>query len=791
MATCRYEPWSLKDLATALNDMHVDRKQIVVPMFQRGKRWKSKQEDAFIDSLLKGYPVGTMLFYRTVEDNKEIYTLVDGLQRGNTIKKFMASPTKYFKSENIPTELVDNIFNILGLKGQESKIKNGISSIIVNSIHSWSTYNGMQYYPIAKEILSVYPTTANNAIDDIIGVLQPFLDKHKSSYEKIANTTIPVIVYSGDEDTLPDIFDRINSKGTPLSTYEVFAASWPINNKFKVNNSEVINRVLRKYDTLADDNFSLAGYNRDELRKSQKLNAFEYLFGLSRYLNDKYSFLKFDKTSEDDVINPMAFELVNACLNETNDTIKTLYNNILTLDINQFEEKLIAIIEFVEEIIKPITRFKGNKRGSEKILHSKYQILSMISTTFKEKYDVNNNCLVRSTWKESRSLLKKNMLQHYVCDIIESEWNDGGTSKIHKAAKPNKYLNSISILRWETVLNSYFEQSNSRQESKKIANPSKEDIVILNCIYLPLFTAMDQLSLENFDIEHIATKDQMKQKISRCKGLGLPISSIANLCYLPQTVNRSKRDKTFYQDSNYLKYINLSEIESKYSFTEEQDMEWLDLQYLVGDFEVLKDYYFAFLKRRFKKQKEVFFKAFGIESINIDDVEEESLNTNLKSESTIINNNNSDIEINTIIKSPSAFHNLCARSINTALNISLHKVNRRLYASEDNETGIIISVSKAYKQGNRDKYWFAYHTHFRDDLEKFKNKYIAFGCGSEKNTLLLPISDIENKKIKLNHTSKDNRIYWHIVFFKDSNNKWTWLLSKPELEEIDITDKLI
>ena len=612
MATCKYEPWSLKDLATALNNMHIDRKQIVVPMFQRGKRWKPEQENAFIDSLLKGYPVGTMLFYRTVEENKEIYTLVDGLQRGNTIKKFMASPTKYFKSENIPTELADNIFNILGLKGQELKIKNGISDIIVNSIHSWSTYIDMQYYPIAKEITGVYPTSNNSAIDEIIEVLQPFLDKHKSSYEKIANTTIPVIVYSGDEDTLPDIFDRINSKGTPLSTYEVFAASWPINNKFRVNNSEVIDMVLRKYDTLADDNFSLAGYDRDELRKSQKLNAFEYLFGLSRFLNDKYSFLKFDKTSEDDVINPMAFELVNACLNDTNDTIKTLYNNILTLDINQFEEKLIDTIEFVGSIIKPITRFKGNKRGSDKILHSKYQLLSMISTTFKEKYDVNNNCLVRSNWKESRNLLRKNMPQHYVCDIVESEWNDGGTSKIHKVAKPNKYLTPITILRWETVLNSYFEQSNARQESKKIANPSKEDIVILNCIYLPLFTAMDQLSLDNFDIEHIAPKDQLKQKINNCRGLGLPISSIANLCYLPQTVNRSKRDKTFYQDKSYLIHINLSEIENKYSFTKEQDMEWLDLQYLVGDFEVLKDDYLSFLKRRFKKQKEMFFKSFRL-----------------------------------------------------------------------------------------------------------------------------------------------------------------------------------
>lgn len=104
--------------------------------------------------------------------------------------------------------------------------------------------------------------------------------------------------------------------------------------------------------------------------------------------------------------------------------------------------------------------------------------------------------------------------------------------------------------------------------------------------------------------------------------------------------------------------------------------------------------------------------------------------------------------------------------------------------------GIIVSVSKAYKQGVRNKYWFSYHPHYRDDLEKFKNKYIAFGCDSEKNTLLLPLSEIENKKMKMNHTSKNDRIYWHIVFFNQNYN-WTWLLSKPEIQEINITDKLI
>ena len=104
MAGCTCENWTLEDLSSALRDMHKDNKKIVVPMFQRGKRWKKGQEQKFIDSLIKGYPVGTMLFYETYEDNKRTYILVDGLQRGNSIKKYMTNPTEFFYDDNISYE---------------------------------------------------------------------------------------------------------------------------------------------------------------------------------------------------------------------------------------------------------------------------------------------------------------------------------------------------------------------------------------------------------------------------------------------------------------------------------------------------------------------------------------------------------------------------------------------------------------------------------------------------------------------------------------------------------------
>ena len=90
------------DLACALKDKHKDKKRIAVPIFQRGKRWKPQQQKVFIDSLIKGFPVGTMLFHEERnEDGKSTYILIDGLQRGNCIKMYMNNPTEFFYDSSI------------------------------------------------------------------------------------------------------------------------------------------------------------------------------------------------------------------------------------------------------------------------------------------------------------------------------------------------------------------------------------------------------------------------------------------------------------------------------------------------------------------------------------------------------------------------------------------------------------------------------------------------------------------------------------------------------------------
>lgn len=778
MSGCTCENWTVQDLSSALQDMHKENKRIVVPMFQRGKRWNYSQEQAFIDSLIKGYPVGTMLFYETFEDNQRTYILVDGLQRGNSIKKYMTHPTAFFYDNNISDEFCESISRLLGKEDPENYAI--IRNLLTSFIKQQTTFKNLQFYSIAKQISDEF-SSGISVIDGLIKIITQFFEERQNLYDKIAGTVIPVIIYTGDERNLPEIFDRINSKGTPLDQYEIYAAAWPINEKYTIENSDIIESVVRKYDTFIKDDYQLHRYNREILRTTKRANAFEYLFGLSKYLVEKYEILGFNKNSADDTVNPLAFELVNACLDDT-DRIRTLYTKLRTIDLNLLEKDICTAIDFVNGAISVVTKFKGNSRSSKKPFHSKYQILSMISTTFKEMFADGDYFHFSDTWNSRKNILSRNLVQYYVYDIITDYWHDGGTSKIHAASKPNRYMIDIPRRAWMIALDGFFERSMQRAELQKVANPRSEEYVILNCIYLKTFTALDQLSINLFDVEHIAPKEQMRKLIETCNGNGLPISCIANLCYLPEYVNRSKKEKNFYQDKKYLFHVHLDEIENKYSFTKAEDLEWMNTPYTPNDFPVLKEYYTDYCTKRFEKMKHLFCDSLGI---TYEETEEPPQEISQSVISPVMELKPKTLKV--------SFSDKCVLRLAHVLNSELIKAGRNSYITADGKSGYIITTSKAYKQGNREKFWFAYRRSALNDLKECEKVFIVYGCKSEDTMVALPVSLIDDNIERLNASRDEDGIitHWHIVFFKDPEGMMTWMLSKPKVEEIEINKFLI
>ena len=535
-----------------------------------------------------------------------------------------------------------------------------------------------------------------------------------------------------------------------------------VNTEYYNNNKAAVDKFLEEYRNSVD----YVNANVDEASE----------------LVEKYDILAFNKNLAEDTVNPLAFELVNACLNDT-DRIKTLYQNLYALDVNAFETALYKSIEFVRDSILVITKFKGNSRNANKIFPSKYQILSMISTTFKEMYAGVDFTQFSDTWQERRQKIARNLVQYYVYDIITNYWSEGGTGKIHSAAKPNRYMIEIPSRAWMVALDGFFERSMLRAEKKNIANPRSEEYVILNCIYLKTFTAMDQLSIDRFDVEHIAPKEQMRKLIEACDGDGLPISCIANLCYLPEYVNRSKGAKNFYQDKKYLQHIDLSEVESKYSFTESDDLEWMDMPYeKPEDFAVLREYYTDYCAKRFDKLKHLLCDSLEIKYEEIEPQETEVVQK-------VVVAKKSDDKPSKQVR----FADKCIVRLAKVLNTDLVKVGRSSYRSTDGKRGYVITTSKMYTQGKREKYWFAYRTSPFDELSDCEEKYVVYGCKDENTLVVLPVPVIEEQldRVNVSYDEDENISHWHMVFFRDTAGKMTWMLSRPNIEEIEINSFLV
>ena len=781
------EIWTLQEISDALQNLEHGEKRIVIPRFQRGQRWDSKQEDGFIDSVRRGYPVGTLLFYKTIEQQsngtvKEVYTLVDGLQRSTAIFRYMQAPMKFFSASDVSTELVDDVFTLLGFpEPQKNNVAPAIRSTYVDYIHNLKSYKTPQTYPLAKAILTAIPVENSDSImDDLVERLSLHLQRTIEGHSEIAKSEIPAVVYTGDENDLPEIFSRINSKGTPLNAYEIYAASWPQQQKFPIRNTKIIDAILAKYDALNDDIYTIQGYDREEIRRTKMVTLFEYVFGLGKWLSAEFPLVAFDKHLKADEVTPIGFELLDACFFDTK-RIGEIYKRLQAVNANHLEKALVDCIQVVDAIVSPITRFKGNRRKNEiKPIYSKNQIISIIAYVFRERYSLDDLRHVKQSWTDNEELYKRRIFAHFVYDIIIVEW-DQGSSKLHNAITSGKYMEPISPTAWESALSNLFEKEQARQERTKVDGVSKADIAFLNCIYLSKFTAMDQLSLEKFDIEHIAPQDLMKDLIKRTsENGGLPISCVANLCYLPEYENRAKGKKTFYQDTSYLTRVTLQDIEEKYSFTSSDDLEWVELPFDMGDFEDLKSEYLSFLQARFEIQKLRFYEVMGINP-------EEA--KRVPTQNTIMT---APMQTGRLKKTkPSSTYDPIISALSHHFGKNLICNARTLVSDEAGKFAAVMAYSKMYPQGIRRKYWFAVHPKKIASCTA-ENNYYVFACSDDEIAVVFPMSALQGLIERLNVTNPENpgKRYYHMVLFAE-NGGAKCLLSHPEIAEIDVTEYCI
>lgn len=138
---------------------------------------------------------------------------------------------------------------------------------------------------------------------------------------------------------------------------------------------------------------------------------------------------------------------------------------------------------------------------------------------------------------------------------------------------------------------------------------------------------------------------------------------------------------------------------------------------------------------------------------------------------------------------PVAFHEACVQRIQSRLGVLLVKRSRAGYSSPDKTVALNCSVSKEHNPDTHPNYWFAFHPHQQAFLRQYPKAYVAFGCGTSARLLLIPYADFEPWLEDMWTTSNNDRIYWHVVIYRE-DNAYT-LRRKKGAKPIDVTPHLL
>jgi hypothetical protein len=138
---------------------------------------------------------------------------------------------------------------------------------------------------------------------------------------------------------------------------------------------------------------------------------------------------------------------------------------------------------------------------------------------------------------------------------------------------------------------------------------------------------------------------------------------------------------------------------------------------------------------------------------------------------------------------PSNFHDECIDKIQKKLKIPLVKKSRSCFNSSDNSVSVICSISKTHGKSSSPKYWFAFHPYYEDFLKESSSSFMAYGCGSANDILLIPFVELKPLLPDLWTTEKEDRMYYHIVIHR-KGDKFFLQVPKKDIM-LDISDKKI
>jgi hypothetical protein len=612
------ETWTIKEIHDALSGEGPGRR-IQLPKFQRTLVWSAGQRQELLRSLRLGHPVGSLLMYEMPNGGtQKVYQLVDGLQRVSAIQDYLAQPLAYLAEGGLDDPLLEKLFGVLSQASGGGLEPESVEQAVGEWMAATRDLEAGHGYSPHKLINSVIDSLSLDVADEVRQSMYDgagaVLDGIKEQID-IAQISVPVLLFSGDASELPDIFEKLNSAGTALSKYEIYAATW-VEQETRIENAKIRDAIALKYQELLDQGYEIAGLD------SEGHSLFEYLFGLGKELCERFPLL-FGAPTQTASPEAIGFTLMTVAHQVEVPDMKQLPRVLRTspaepIDPTAFEAALLEAVEIVNGILLPCVGLRLNEQGrATLVVHTQFQIASMICRVLAAAFRP-FEWIPTPDADEDIDRLKETLLAHYLYDIVRGTWRSAGDRRVFArtwvkdeegdgAYRPSHhYMTALSWFEVEQVLDVWFEEQLQRAQKTR-SHVRGIDKLFLKLVYSDVVTVHDHAT-KTFELEHLFPVSRLAD-IVRDEPEGWPISAVSNLALFESRLNREKFKKTI---SEYMQGLSDDVLEDKKAEMDRYllcEIEDVSIPQEFGGDAITLGYFESFLRSRFTTMKQNVRKA--------------------------------------------------------------------------------------------------------------------------------------------------------------------------------------
>ncbi|MDB9475399.1 DUF262 domain-containing protein [Dolichospermum circinale] len=314
-----------------------------IPIFQREFVWQTSQMLELFDSILKGYPIGSLLFWNTQgyktkdqigpyiirkNNNNNTKYILDGFQRISTLFGALINPKDFpEKNENdvkdflIYFDIQENNFSKRTRKGN------------IFSIPLYKVYDNRELFDFVRQLdKENIPEIEKDQYIENLRNLHDILHKYKLPYVEIKG---------GDIKSAVEIFSRVNSTGTEISEdFMLSALSYNQETGFLLSDS--ITEFLN----------SLNKYNFEDLKRDIILNC------IASNINNVNGKIYFDVKLEELRYESDLESCTNNAYNYIKQAVEFLYKRLFVINLRllPYPAQLIFISEYFRLNLNPTSQ---------------------------------------------------------------------------------------------------------------------------------------------------------------------------------------------------------------------------------------------------------------------------------------------------------------------------------------------------------------------------------------------------------------------------------------------------